>query len=450
MAKMWRGKLCGSTDHLLSRRSLLGAGGALAAGVAAGIPGLGALHSPLLGAELDKRRKRVLMIFLNGGASQFETWDPKPGAPTGGPFISIPTTIPGYHVSELMPKMAQRVHKMAIIRSTHIRNADHNDKSLYGNKVKDGVVQLPSIGSILSHELADPKSPLPRHVMFSNYLGANYTESPGYLGPAWGPVNVLPDKIPATPPFSIPHSKVRLAPPGNTLPESLSDQEHLDRGKLRTALSSTFALGRQRDATLSSYEGAFARVRGLMDSASLFDIEKESKQMRDRYGPTAFGQHALIARRLIEAGVPYVRVNRGWWDHHGQNFEMHQEMVPEFDHVLSVLLDDLEDRGLLEDTLVVTFSEMGRTPYINANQGRDHFSLLTTTLTGCGIKPGVVYGSTDANGVEIAEDEVLVQQFFATIFQAVGIDHQKEYYSTDGRPIPLTEYGVEPVDAVLA
>ena len=390
------------------------------------------------------------MIFLNGGASQFETFDPKPGAPTGGPFISIPTSIPGYHVSELMPEMAKRVHKMSIIRSSHIRRADHNDKPIYGNKVKDGVVRLPSIGSVLSRELADPDSSLPRHVMFSNYLGANYTESPGFLGPAWGPVNVLPSSIPAKPPFSIASSKVRWQPPGNALPETLADTDHKDRGQLRDALSSTFALGRQRDATLSSYEGAFSRVRGLMDSASLFDIEQEPQKMRDLYGPTAFGQHALIARRLLEAGVPYVRVNRGWWDTHGQNFESHQEMVPELDHVLAVLLDDLEDRGLLEDTLVVTFSEMGRTPYINAAQGRDHFHLLTTTLTGCGIKQGMVYGSTDANGIEIAEDEVLVQNFFATIFKAVGIDHQKEYHSADGRPVPLTDYGTEAVEALLA
>ena len=450
MAKSWRGRLCGSADHLLSRRSFLGASGAVAAGMASGVAGLGALHTPVLGQELEKRRKRVLMLFMNGGSSQFETWDPKPGARTGGPFMSIPTTIPGYHVSELMPKMAKRVHKMSIIRSSHIRGADHNDKPIYGNKIKDGVVRLPSIGSVLSRELADPESPLPRHVFFSNYLGANYTESPGFLGPAWGPVNVLPGRIEAQKPFSIPHSEERLAPAGNVLPESLADADHRDRGDLRSALSSTFALGRQRDATLSSYEGAFSRVRGLMGSADLFDIEKEPQKMRDRYGPTAFGKHALIARRLIEAGVPYVRVNRGWWDHHGQNFEFHAEMVPELDHVLAVLLDDLEERGLLEDTLVVTFSEMGRTPYINFNQGRDHFHLLTTTLTGCGVKEGLVYGSTDENGIEIAENEVLVQNFFATIFKAVGIDHQKEYHSADGRPMPLTDYGTEPVDAILA
>jgi hypothetical protein len=390
------------------------------------------------------------MIFLNGGASQFETWDPKPGAPTGGPFMSIPTSIPGYHMSELMPKMAKRVHKMEVIRSTHIPDAEHNDKSLYGNKVKDGVVRLPSIGSILSRELADPESSLPRHVLFSNYLGANFTESPGFLGPAWGPVNILPGKIPPKPPFTPPDSELRLAPEGNALPELLTDDDHRDRAGLREALSSTFALGRQNDSTLSSYEGAFSRVRGLMESASLFDVEKEPQAMRDRYGSTPFGQHALVARRLIEAGVPYVRINRGWWDAHGQNFEFHREMVPEFDHVLSVLLDDLEERGLLEDTLVVTMSEMGRTPQVNPFQGRDHYPLLTTTLTGCGIKQGVVYGSTDDNGMEIAEDEVLLQRFFATIFNAVGIDHQKDYHSADGRPVPLTDYGTESVAELLA
>ena len=119
MAKSWRRRLCGSADHLLSRRAFLGASGAVAAGFAAGIPGLGALHSPVLGAELQKRQKRVLMIFLNGGASQFETFDPKPGAPTGGPFISIPTTIPGYHVSELMPEMANRVTSAAPTTTTN-------------------------------------------------------------------------------------------------------------------------------------------------------------------------------------------------------------------------------------------------------------------------------------------------------------------------------------------
>lgn len=187
-----------------------------------------------------------------------------------------------------------------------------------------------------------------------------------------------------------------------------------------------------------------------MDSARLFDIEQESAAMRSRYGSTPFGQQALVARRLIEAGVPYVRVNRGWWDHHGQNAEFHAEMVPELDHVLSVLLDDLQDRGLLRHTLVVTFSEMGRTPVINNLQGRDHFPLMSVTLSGCGIRPGVIHGSTNDSGAAIASGRVTLQQFFATIMSAVGIDHQKEINNVDGRPVPLTDYGTQPVAEVLA
>jgi uncharacterized protein (DUF1501 family) len=187
-----------------------------------------------------------------------------------------------------------------------------------------------------------------------------------------------------------------------------------------------------------------------MDSSQLFDIAREPQPIRDAYGPSAFAQQTLVARRLVEAGVPFVRVNFGWWDHHGQNFECHHEMVPELDHVMSTLLDDLDVRGLLDHTLVVTFSEMGRTPKINTNMGRDHFSRFSVTLSGCGIRPGVVHGETNAGGEEIAKDPVTINEFFATIFKAVGIDHQKEFHSPDGRPVPLTEYGTEPVTAVLA
>jgi uncharacterized protein (DUF1501 family) len=187
-----------------------------------------------------------------------------------------------------------------------------------------------------------------------------------------------------------------------------------------------------------------------MDAASLFRIDDEPRAIRERYGPTPFGQQALVARRLVEAGVPFVRVNRGWWDFHGQNFEFHQEMVPELDIVLSALLDDLQERGLLEHTLVMTFSEMGRTPWVNAMQGRDHFPRLSVTLSGCGIQPGAVYGKTDEDGNEIIEDEVRLQPFFATVLKAVGIDYQKENHARDGRPVPLTEYDTEPIDDLLA
>ena len=442
-----RSVVCSSPEHLLSRRAFFGTtGGALLGGAL----GLNALAAPTLANQLQRNQKRVLMIFLNGGMSQFESWDPKPGRPTGGPFMSIPTSIPGYRISELMPRMASSIHRHTAVLRCQQGFGDHTDFTINGGRPKTGPVRYPTLGPMLARELANPNSQVPHHVMFTNYLGANYFESAGFLGSAWNPINIVPDRIAPTAPFTVGHSRVRLAPPANSLPDSLSDTDHREREALRVQLSQRFGVGRTRDGVLLSHSGAYGRVRGMMDSARLFDIEQESTQMRTRYGSTPFGQQALVARRLIEAGVPYVRVNRGWWDHHGQNFEFHQEMVPELDHVLSVLLEDLQERGLLSNTLVVTFSEMGRTPGINAAQGRDHFARMSVTLSGCGIRPGVVHGSTNADGTAAATGSVTLQQFFATVMRAVGIDHQKEINNTDGRPVPLTDYGTEPVAAVLA
>ena len=439
-------KTCGSREHFVDRRNFLGAAGAFLGGAF----GLNALAQPTLGNQLQRDQKRVLMIFLNGGMSQFESWDPKPGTSTGGPFQSIPTSIPGYRISELMPRMAACLHRHTAVIRSQLAVSDHNDATIFGGKPKTGPVRYPSLGSMIARELANPNSQVPHHVMFTNYLGANYFENAGFLGAAWNPINIEPARVANTAPFSVPLSGVRLSPPANTLPPGLSDGEHREREALRAELSNRFGVGRERDGVLLSHGGAYGRVRGLMESARLFDIEQESASIRDRYGSTPFGQQMLVARRLIEAGVPYVRVNRGWWDHHGQNFEFHQEMVPELDHVMSVLLEDLQERGLLRNTLVVTFSEMGRTPNINDNNGRDHFPRMSVTLSGCGVRPGVVYGSTNNDGTNIANNPVSLQQFFATVMRAVGIDHQKEITNTDGRPVPLTDYGTQPIAEVLA
>ncbi|MCS7047577.1 MAG: DUF1501 domain-containing protein, partial [Gemmataceae bacterium] len=156
------------------------------------------------------------------------------------------------------------------------------------------------------------------------------------------------------------------------------------------------------------------------------------------------------ARRLVEAGVPFVRVGRAWWDRHGQNFETHQELVPELDHVMATLLDDLEQRGLLSSTLVITLAEFGRTPNINSQLGRDHFATAwSCTLSGCGIKGGSVYGRTDETGNRVVDGEIGAARLFATIYRALGINHQKNYY-IGSRPIPLTDPGTEPVREVLA
>jgi uncharacterized protein (DUF1501 family) len=187
-----------------------------------------------------------------------------------------------------------------------------------------------------------------------------------------------------------------------------------------------------------------------MASEKLFDISQEPQKVRDKYGSTQFGEQCLIARRLVEAGVPFVRVARAWWDSHGQNFETHQEMVPELDHVMATLIDDLRERGLGNDVMVVTLAEFGRTPSINASLGRDHFaSAWSMTMTGCGAKGGAVYGKTDEKGNKVVKEEVNAGQLYATIYEALGIRHDKSYY-LGSRPIPLVDPGFEPIKEVLA
>jgi uncharacterized protein (DUF1501 family) len=195
--------------------------------------------------------------------------------------------------------------------------------------------------------------------------------------------------------------------------------------------SKNFEKGRS-SGTLASHQQAFLRVNGIMDSQKLFDVANEPQKIRTQYGPTQFAEQVLIARRLVESGVPFVRVGRAWWDSHGQNFETHQELVPELDHVMATLLTDLEDRGMLKNTLVVTLSEFGRTP-----------------LSGCGIKGGSVYGKTDEKGDKVVEGEIGAARLFATIYKALGINPQKNYY-VGSRPVPLTDPGTEPVKEVLA
>jgi uncharacterized protein (DUF1501 family) len=214
-------------------------------------------------------------------------------------------------------------------------------------------------------------------------------------------------------------------------------------------LSKRFA-AEHRSSTVGSLNSAYQRVQGMMASAGLFNVEQEPAEVRARYGPTQFGEQCLIARRLVEAGVPFVKVARAWWDSHGQNFETHLELCADLDHCMSVLLDDLQERGLLQKTLVITLGEFGRTPGINASLGRDHFaSAWSCSLSGMGIRGGVVHGATDAEGHTVKDGEASAADLFATILQALGIDHTHEYM-VGSRPTPLADFGSKPIQAVLA
>jgi len=425
---------CGSPEHSVNRRAFLGS----TLGTAAAMTGLNALAEPALAAELKKTQKRVILLWLAGGASQLETFDPKPGAATGGPFRAIPTDVPGTHISELMPQMAKRMKNTLVIRGLNTKIADHGGaaKIMMRGRRDEAGIRYPDLGAVMAREMARADSQVPDYVTF-------YTQTegrgmapgdPGFLGARFGPMELTTNN---TPDF------IRKL-------ESVSVLDHKERADLRDLLSKQFVKGRSLGETLGSHNEAYERVRGIMASEKLFDINQEPEKVRDRYGKSQFGQQALIARRLVEAGVPFVRVGRAWWDSHGQNFETHAEMVPELDHVMTTLIDDLKERGLSNDVMIVTLAEFGRTPTINASLGRDHFaSAWSMTMTGGKAKGGAVWGKSDPKGATIVDQEVNASSLFATIYSALGINPHKNYY-LGSRPVPLVNPGTEVIEDVIA
>jgi Protein of unknown function (DUF1501) len=332
--------------------------------------------------------------------------------------------------------MALRMNHTLAIRSLNTRNGDHGSGAMLmmrGRK-NEANVKFPDLGAVIAREMGRADSKVPDYVTFYTQTEGR-TMAPGdagFLGSRYGPMelttNNQPDNI------------KRL--------DGITELDHQQRADLRDLLSKQFAQGRT-SPTLGSQNEAYQRVRGLMASDKLFDVSQEPDRIRDKYGRGQFGEQVLIARRLVEAGVPFVRVARAWWDSHGQNFETHQEMVPELDQVMSALIDDLKDRGLLEHTMIITLAEFGRTPAINPSLGRDHFgNAWSCSLTGPGIKPGA-YGKTDETGNKVVEGETDAAKLFATIYSALGINPHKNYY-LGSRPIPLVEPGTEAIKEVLA
>ncbi|MFT5467506.1 MAG: hypothetical protein ACI8UO_002610 [Verrucomicrobiales bacterium] len=429
---------CGSPEHNISRRAWLSHSLAVGSGALLGTTGaIHALDEPSVNDALRTSGRSVILLWLAGGASQMETWDPKPGVPTGGPFASIPTSMPGVRISELMPKMAERMHRISVVRSIDSGDAGHGTaaRTMLRGRKNEAALTYPCMGSVLSRELERAQSRVPGYVSFySQTEGRGNTEvTPSFLGAQYAAME-LNDGM-------TPNDISRL--------DEITEFDHLDRAELRQLLSDRFARGRDL-GVVRSHANAYARVHGLMSSEELFNLENEPEFIRNRYGPSLFGQQVLMARRLAEAGVPFIRVGRAWWDSHGQNFETHAEMVPELDHVMATLLDDLDQRGMLESTLVLAVGEFGRTPKINASLGRDHFARAwSTAMFGCGIKEGKVYGETDELGEYVASDPVGAGEIFATVLKATGINPEKEYL-VGSRPVPLVNPGIEPISDILS
>ena len=433
--KPTRESRCPQSEHTLHRRSFLQGTGAGAAGLLT-FGGLGVSAETELSAAVQKKRKQVLFIWLAGGASQFEMWDPKPGRETGGPFRTIPSKVPGYHVGELMPKLAGIMDQFAVVRSLNTGITAHEPAAdfISTGRPKEAVLEYPEIGVILAKELAVRESRLPGYVSLFTSSEGRRRPATGFLGGQQAPL-------------LLEHS---LKPSHIELPPGLTANEHAGREQLRSLLSRRFSDNRAGGDLVEGYNAAYAKVRGLMQADHLFDLDKEPSEQRERYGRTQFGEQCLLARRLLEAGVPVVKIARGFWDSHHDNFESHRELVPDFDHVMSVLIGDLEDRGLLDSTLVIVLSEFGRTPKINKDMGRDHYAAAWSfALAGAGVKGGAVYGKTDEDGKTVTDGEANAWDVAATIYQALGIDPMKHYH-VGPRPVPLAKEDAIPITDILS
>ncbi len=429
---MWCSYACDSADHLLSRRHFLAS---MATGALEALS-LGSFVRPAFARELDRQQKRVLMIWLHGGASQLETWDPKPGTSTGGPFQAIPTSVPGIHICELLPYTAKQMHHLALIRGLNTAEDDHGKGAyiMHTGRRQEPAMKWPHLGSVCAKLLGDGDNPLPGYIHITpRGNGGVNSEDAAFLGPRYASVSLSDGHAPAN----------------LDRPPALSEIADRQRHQFRMNADERFRRSR-RTAQTEAYTHSYDQAAQLMRRRDLFDIAKEPPAVVDRYGRHDFGRHCLMARRLLEGGATFVKVAHSNYDTHHENFDFHIEQLGEFDRPFATLLDDLRERGLLSSTLVVVLSEFGRTPRINRNYGRDHWSRAwSIALAGCGIKGGSVSGKTNAEGTAVTDRQVHGGHLFHTYLRALGFDSKKNFY-VEQRPIAIADPKAAPVTEVLA
>jgi uncharacterized protein (DUF1501 family) len=429
---------------LLSRRDWLrlSAAGVLGASTSGWFEALAA------DAARDPRRKRsCVLLWMSGGPSQLDTFDLKPGHPNGGPFKPIATSVPGIQVSEHFPQLAKLTDHMAIVRSLTSKEGDHGRATflLRTGYLPQGPIQYPSLGALVSRELGDERSELPNFVSVAPFRALNEGAfGSGFLGPRYAPLVVgetgQNDAARA------------LRVQDLAAPAEVGRARTDARLDLLGEVQRAFVAGRP-DLPALSHQSAYERAVRLMRTAAAraFDLDEEGAPVRDAYGRSLFGQGCLLARRLVERGVPFVEVTLNGWDTHGDNAATVRNLSRTVDAAWSALMGDLKVRGLLATTLVVWMGEFGRTPKFPRPDGRDHWpNSFSAVLAGGGIKGGQVIGDTGPAGEGVKDRPVTVPEFLATIYRALGIDHQKQNLSNVGRPIRVVPPGTRAVAEALA
>lgn len=423
-----------------SRRDCLqlGLGGLLGGGLVGALQATAAASGAGDSTPVRRQADSCILIWMDGGPSHYETFDPKPEAPAEirGEFGTIETKTPGMRFSEILPKLANISDSLAIVRSIRHDQGNHGAGNHYmmtgaPPRIPVGcgafVSFHPSLGSVVSHQLGAPHG-IPAYFSIPNMSRSG---GPNFLGSRFAPF-VVPDD-PNSQSF-----RVRDV----TLPTGLGDQRFSQRQLIRQQIDQMLRINHEAagDPTLAADE-FFQQGLQLISSPeaqAAFDIHREPESIREKYGRNSFGQRALLARRLVSAGVPFVTLYHGGWDHHSDIFSSFKTKVPPFEATIAALIEDLKEQGMLERTMVIALGEFGRTPKVNSRGGRDHWSnAMSVMFAGGGTPGGQVIGATDRQGYAATERILSPENFVSTVYRKLGIDPEQILYTPQGRPTHL-------------
>ena len=399
-----------------------------------------------------KPKRSCILLWMNGGPATIDLWDRKLDHENGGPYKEIATKAPGLKIGEHLPKIAEFGDRLAVLRGMSTKEGDHGRGTYI---MRTGVapsaagIQYPSIGALLSKELGDPNAELPNFISIApQRFFSQDAYGAGFLGPQHASLIVGDNQ------FNNNAANIDQVLKVQDLerPKAIEEATSAARIDMLREMQEEFAAGRPGAVTKSN-SAAYDRAIRLMQSAGgkVFDLTEEKAAVRDKYGRNLFGQGCLLARRLVEKGVPFIEVTLSNWDTHNNNFDQVKNLCGTLDNAWGALMGDLKERSLLDSTTIVWMGEFGRTPKINPGKGRDHFAnAWSTVIAGGGVKGGQAIGKTSKDGTTVEERPTTAGDLMATVCKVLGLNHEKTNMSNVGRPIPLADRAANPVTEAIA